>query len=185
MSFWLKLFSVGNKPKMFGPFLFFDGKIPLIYHERLFLDPKWKGKLTNNKHIIQWCPSESLIPHHLSGMWERKRKQHLWNTYYVLATLQWLSPGTFTTILWSTYYYTPFYRWENWDLTVLSNLLQTKHLESGEAGIWTHVCRIPQAVLLAICPAVSCLTVPNCGQNSALFTCHEYLPRTINNMAFQ
>ena len=38
MSFWLKLFSLGSKPKMFGPFLFFDGKISLIYHKRLFLD---------------------------------------------------------------------------------------------------------------------------------------------------
>ena len=34
MPFWLKLFSMGSKPKMFGPFLFFDGKIPLIYHKR-------------------------------------------------------------------------------------------------------------------------------------------------------
>lgn len=38
MSLWLKLFSLGSKPKMFGPFLPFDGKIPLIYHKRLVLD---------------------------------------------------------------------------------------------------------------------------------------------------
>lgn len=36
MPFGLRLFSMGSKPKMFGPFLFFDGKIPLIYHKRLF-----------------------------------------------------------------------------------------------------------------------------------------------------
>ena len=36
MPFWLKLLSMGSKPKMFGPFLFFDGKVPLIYHKGLF-----------------------------------------------------------------------------------------------------------------------------------------------------
>lgn len=27
---------------------------------------------------------DSLISHHLSGMWEGKGKRHLWNAYYVL-----------------------------------------------------------------------------------------------------
>lgn len=32
---------------------------------------------------------DSLISHHLSGMWEGERKRHLWNAYYVLVALHW------------------------------------------------------------------------------------------------
>lgn len=58
LSFRLKLFSMGNKPKMFGPFLFFDGKISLIYHERLFLDSQnerlnWPTTNTSFSGVIQ------------------------------------------------------------------------------------------------------------------------------------
>lgn len=58
LSFRLKLFSMGNKPKMFGPFLFFDGKISLIYHERLFLDSlnerlSWPTTNTSFSGVVQ------------------------------------------------------------------------------------------------------------------------------------
>lgn len=64
LSFRLKLFSMGNKPKMFGPlsFLWWQNLFDLPW-KIVFGLPKWKAELTNNKHIIQWCRSDTVSFH--------------------------------------------------------------------------------------------------------------------------
>lgn len=74
MPFWLKLFSMGSKPKMFGPFLSFDGRIPLIYHKGLF----WGSQ---NERVSRPITSRSFNgvfqrqPHFTSFKWYVGRKR--------------------------------------------------------------------------------------------------------------